>query len=177
MDINTTQEVHARLFENWKESISDYAARVGKNVAIEHFKSEINAKAHCIATIVSRQGAEDAVEDREEDLEQVANLAQVIAFYTDAICGIAGSDDHPATEGQGKKTLSTLSMNVGDKVEFRFYNKPERVLYGPTHKGEIIAIRERASDTEKPFQVRYGVEDSKPYDVWLRRKEITRVIK
>jgi hypothetical protein len=64
-------------------------------------------------------------------------------------------------------------MQVGDKVEFQFFNTPEGVFYGPIHKGEIIAMRAQS----KPFQVKYRIEETTiDSDIWLHRKEIKRVI-
>lgn len=62
-------------------------------------------------------------------------------------------------------------LSVGDTVQCRLFNTPEGKFYGPYFVGKITKI---GMTKDCPYFVE---SDSKPFGLWLKRKEIKRRIK
>jgi len=64
-------------------------------------------------------------------------------------------------------------IKVGNTVQCRFYNTPDKRFYGDTFTGKVLEIRRTA--TNKPeFLISSPMLS---YAMWLHRKEIKRIIK
>lgn len=66
-------------------------------------------------------------------------------------------------------------IKVGDKVQYRLYNTPEKKFYGPTETAEVISIGSDPKTGEKTYTVTWPGHGDDGLE--LARKEIVRVVR
>lgn len=70
-------------------------------------------------------------------------------------------------------------LQIGDRVQCRYFNSPEGKFYGDYWIGTIIDIQMRPFSAIYPYleQQYFVKEDSGIASLWLHRKEIKRKVK